>query len=104
CVCSSPSMSYTCFFFQAEDGIRDRNVTGVQTCALPISRGLYTPATAGILPVGEAALRGGYLQLLGYKDLLEVVGNAMNGVTFRHEGLAIPSEPNSTPAILPVVS
>src|SRR5699024_11325209 len=25
-----------CFFFQAEDGIRDRNVTGVQTCALPI--------------------------------------------------------------------
>src|SRR5437868_8455760 len=34
------------FFFQAEDGIRDRNVTGVQTCALPISfsapRGLMT--------------------------------------------------------------
>src|SRR5699024_7678 len=28
---------FTCFFFfQAEDGIRDRNVTGVQTCALPI--------------------------------------------------------------------
>src|SRR5699024_12094771 len=27
------------FFFQAEDGIRDRNVTGVQTCALPISIG-----------------------------------------------------------------
>src|SRR6266540_5035339 len=25
-----------CFFFQAEDGIRDRDVTGVQTCALPI--------------------------------------------------------------------
>src|SRR5699024_11641053 len=24
------------YFFQAEDGIRDRNVTGVQTCALPI--------------------------------------------------------------------
>src|SRR5699024_11738344 len=24
------------FFVQAEDGIRDRNVTGVQTCALPI--------------------------------------------------------------------
>src|SRR5699024_5729857 len=28
---------YILFFFQAEDGIRDRNVTGVQTCALPIS-------------------------------------------------------------------
>src|SRR5260370_37119380 len=26
------------FFFQAEDGIRDSSVTGVQTCALPISR------------------------------------------------------------------
>src|SRR5437868_12201635 len=38
------------FFFQAEDGIRDRNVTGVQTCALPIcpfvniaSRGSHSP-------------------------------------------------------------
>src|SRR3712207_9466942 len=30
-------MSY--FFFQAEDGIRDIGVTGVQTCALPISPG-----------------------------------------------------------------
>src|SRR5690554_7153708 len=28
-----------CFFFQAEDGIRDADVTGVQTCALPISEG-----------------------------------------------------------------
>src|SRR5437762_7781912 len=26
-----------CCFFQAEDGIRDTSVTGVQTCALPIS-------------------------------------------------------------------
>src|SRR5690606_40165559 len=28
---------FICFFFQAEDGIRDFHVTGVQTCALPIS-------------------------------------------------------------------
>src|SRR5437867_7684446 len=28
--------AYAPFFFQAEDGIRDRTVTGVQTCALPI--------------------------------------------------------------------
>src|SRR5207237_7268648 len=28
---------YSFFFFQAEDGIRDSSVTGVQTCALPIS-------------------------------------------------------------------
>src|SRR2546422_7969595 len=30
------------FFFQAEDGIRDVAVTGVQTCALPISRVIFT--------------------------------------------------------------
>src|SRR5699024_6176571 len=36
------------FVFQAEDGIRDRNVTGVQTCALPIlwpSPGEWEPST-----------------------------------------------------------
>src|SRR5207249_6628654 len=31
------------FFFQAEDGIRDRNVTGVLTCALPISEASGDP-------------------------------------------------------------
>src|SRR5690606_39891106 len=30
------------YFFQAEDGIRDFHVTGVQTCALPISNGILT--------------------------------------------------------------
>src|SRR5437867_7623814 len=38
------------FFFQAEDGIRDRTVTGVQTCALPISL-LLRPAAPG--PAGR---------------------------------------------------
>src|SRR5690606_40999692 len=37
------------FFFQAEDGIRDFHVTGVQTCALPISP---RPAPAGLLGRG----------------------------------------------------
>src|SRR5699024_11581750 len=32
------------FFFQAEEGIRDRSVTGVQTCALPI---WWVPAGTG---------------------------------------------------------
>src|SRR2546426_4553797 len=42
------------FFFQAEDGIRDYKVTGVQTCALPISRagvgagGLEPRASGGL--------------------------------------------------------
>src|SRR5438034_4556053 len=33
---------FFCFFFQAEDGIRDHCVTGVQTCALPISKCVRT--------------------------------------------------------------
>src|SRR5699024_11636942 len=44
-----------CFFFQAEDGIRDRNVTGVQTCALPISR---QPLLAVLGPDPLRGLRG----------------------------------------------
>src|SRR5437773_8792465 len=35
------------FFFQAEDGIRDRDVTGVQTCALPIFGGAHRRVMPG---------------------------------------------------------
>src|SRR5260370_26514518 len=35
------NMSVRFFFFQAEDGIRDSSVTGVQTCALPIFGKMY---------------------------------------------------------------
>src|SRR5688572_31634255 len=50
------------FFFQAEDGIRDLTVTGVQTCALPIS-GVSAGAAAvagrsGFLAATGAAGRG----------------------------------------------
>src|SRR5206468_6058498 len=37
------------FFFQAEDGIRDLIVTGVQTCALPIFSIAYIAAARGLL-------------------------------------------------------
>src|SRR5436305_6765352 len=37
------ALSLDDFFFQAEDGIRDADVTGVQTCALPISFGTELP-------------------------------------------------------------
>src|SRR5207248_5051620 len=56
------------FFFQAEDGIRDRTVTGVQTCALPIScsrRGAVAPpqppatARSGRRRPGERSVRRG---------------------------------------------
>src|SRR5207249_9138492 len=36
------------FFFQAEDGIRDRNVTGVQTCALPISCAVFSEGSPDV--------------------------------------------------------
>src|SRR5438128_11699145 len=46
----SSFVRYFFFFFQAEDGIRDATVTGVQTCALPISfaflNGVYQRADA----------------------------------------------------------
>src|SRR5699024_11331820 len=44
------------FFFQAEDGIRDRNVTGVQTCALPISLHQYEVPASEIGELLMAAL------------------------------------------------
>src|SRR5207249_5301229 len=43
------------FFFQAEDGIRDRNVTGVQTCALPILVDGWRPDRAGRLKLSSFA-------------------------------------------------
>src|SRR5438067_5120027 len=42
---------FSVFFFQAEDGIRDRNVTGVQTCALPILLAHDAPFIAALLAV-----------------------------------------------------
>src|SRR2546426_4898974 len=46
-LCSLLSLFSFFFFFQAEDGIRDYKVTGVQTCALPISRPDPHAATGG---------------------------------------------------------
>src|SRR5215217_2080934 len=50
------------FFFQAEDGIRDIGVTGVQTCALPISNAIIE---------GKVA-RSGFVTTEGFRDLLEI--------------------------------
>src|SRR5437763_9246982 len=42
------------FFFQAEDGIRDTSVTGVQTCALPILQGGFRSFAGGMGEITEA--------------------------------------------------
>src|SRR5262249_58049521 len=47
----------TVFFFQAEDGIRDWSVTGVQTCALPICRHQGPPAARTRLGGDEGGFR-----------------------------------------------
>src|SRR5688572_32484309 len=55
-------ISFFVFFFQAEDGIRDLTVTGVQTCALPISPAVQAAANAAA-PVTRARLAVGALNL-----------------------------------------
>src|SRR5256885_5518941 len=64
------------FFFQAEDGIRDYKVTGVQTCALPISPG---------------ALDGAH-QLRDPRRLEQVVSRAAPEAIDRAFGIAVPGE------------
>src|SRR5690348_18217274 len=72
------------FFFQAEDGIRDGRVTGVQTCALPILRLLLGPAADGQLRLprdrvrrpaaGLLAVRAGAPQAAGGRVLGTAAG------------------------------
>src|SRR5256885_9761343 len=58
-VCRAFSMLF--FFFQAEDGIRDYKVTGVQTCALPICNSALaiTTTPSSTSTGGTAAARSG---------------------------------------------
>src|SRR5260370_27320639 len=69
------------FFFQAEDGIRDSSVTGVQTCALPISAGedRDEPAQAdrtgivvSIVPAHTAVAGRARLQVAGLRGAPEL--------------------------------
>src|SRR3712207_2107840 len=53
------------FFFQAEDGIRDIGVTGVQTCALPISAGVMR-----LLEEADVELSGARAVVLGRSILV----------------------------------
>src|SRR5690625_6520057 len=54
-----------CFFFQAEDGIRDGHVTGVQTCALPIFLSFYSVIAGWTLDYFSASANGQFVGLTG---------------------------------------
>src|SRR2546430_13597738 len=55
------------FFFQAEDGIRDLTVTGVQTCALPISQ-FFVEMFVAAIDVIDAAHFGNSVRLQSGKN------------------------------------
>src|SRR5699024_7200786 len=65
------------FFLQAEDGIRDRNVTGVQTCALPI------------LPTDNAEERWGHYHLVSSTSSTTEDGDFSMEVQMEREGEVI---------------
>src|SRR5258708_11537750 len=66
------------FFFQAEDGIRDDLVTGVQTCALPISllssRISFLPAENGA-NLRQSGERSGFTRCNHFWSLRKIVPN-----------------------------
>src|SRR2546430_6762915 len=75
-IAASQALIVWFFFFQAEDGIRDLTVTGVQTCALPISTASSTPegdAFTFVSGVEEAVERA--REAAGDKDV-HVMGGA----------------------------
>src|SRR5688572_31923940 len=63
------------FFFQAEDGIRDLTVTGVQTCALPISRATNSQVCSGTAdqPITTGTAIQGVVAAVAQQDIVAFV-------------------------------
>src|SRR2546430_4412836 len=69
------------FFFQAEDGIRDLTVTGVQTCALPICD--REPKNLGEISYGDERIRQGIYSINVFPLSGHFMGVAFENVTDR---------------------
>src|SRR5438067_4821556 len=83
---STPVVEVCVFFFQAEDGIRDRNVTGVQTCALPISPfGLPIRIRLPRFLAGEAAIEE-WQESETSLGIRVTISNRLFGAFFGYEG------------------
>src|SRR5699024_11485883 len=90
------------FFFQAEDGIRYRNVTGVQTCALPIlmlELGVYALGSlAGLDPFStststtELGLTKSFVSLFLESSVIVFLNNAC-GIFVSGRGILLSSYP-----------
>src|SRR2546430_3424429 len=85
--------SYFFFFFQAEDGIRDLTVTGVQTCALPIfgtalAFGLGVPDQyiTGLALLGGAVGHATGILVSHWKDVMPGTAAIMNRSEERRVG------------------
>src|SRR5256885_8671864 len=65
-------MRLSCFFFQAEDGIRDYKVTGVQTCALPILNAHCRPLAAADADETNAGELRDFLSESGVGKILDL--------------------------------
>src|SRR5256886_8061200 len=74
------------FFFQAEDGIRDLTVTGVQTCALPI---LLWPLLTGDRGVGGSAPATSQEESSVHVDPEAYKGRPVSEVRTELEGLGL---------------
>src|SRR5258708_26728833 len=81
--------SLVVFFFQAEDGIRDDLVTGVQTCALPICR----PLRSAKPPTSHVALGDVYRQMTSQS------GRASSSMDVRFGSKCEERRPSGIPAL-----
>src|SRR5207253_7567374 len=86
------------FFFQAEDGIRDGHVTGVQTCALPISAKSTPSCLNAAICWNERALRC-QSRKLGYETHVRGKRGLFSQTITKRSELTYCSGANTTPCI-----